>query len=446
MNPVQNLLTVDDLSVAQILELFAHAKAFEERPRGFADLARGNIAASLFYEPSTRTRLSFESAMQRLGGGVITAADMRASSATKGESLADTVRVVSAYADLIVLRHPSEGAAELASHYAGVPVVNAGDGSHEHPTQTLCDLYTLWLEKGGEARGGLAGLDVVVAGDLRYSRTIHSFVYALARFGANLVCVPQPGLELPQYVVQRLRQEYGAAPVRADASALGTLAGESDVVYLTPQKPHQLSLFTDASGLKVGDVDAVYMTRSQTERHEHADERPYMQLGADQMSAGSLRRAVVMHPLPRRDEINEDLDADPRSRYFEQAARGVPIRMAILAYLLGRISLAAPADGRPPAETLKLPGDRNPCVNPTCVSHTERRHRELFCLLLSRDPLRAICGYCHQELPFEWVGSSATRAFHPRDAAAVRRLRPEQLVFLRTEDEARELGFEPAGT
>jgi aspartate carbamoyltransferase catalytic subunit len=193
MTRIRHLVSVEDLATAEILELFGHAKRYSSDLRAWSDVCRGRILASLFYEPSTRTRLSFESAMQRLGGGVLTAAEMSSSRASTGESLADTVRVVSgAYADLIVLRHPSEGAARLAAEFARVPVVNAGDGSHEHPTQTLCDLYTLWIEK-----ERLEGLSVVLAGDLRYSRTIHSFVYALARFGANIVCVPHRGLELP---------------------------------------------------------------------------------------------------------------------------------------------------------------------------------------------------------------------------------------------------------
>jgi aspartate carbamoyltransferase catalytic subunit len=189
MPGLRHLVSIDDLSLDEIKQLFVHARTFAEDLRASAELCRGMIAASLFYEPSTRTRLSFESAMLRLGGGVITAADMRNLSASKGESLADTARVVSgAYADLVVLRHSSEGAARLAAQYSTVPVINAGDGAHEHPTQTLCDLYNLWIE-----RGRIEGLDVVLAGDLRYSRTIHSFAYALARFGANVVCVPAPG-------------------------------------------------------------------------------------------------------------------------------------------------------------------------------------------------------------------------------------------------------------
>jgi aspartate carbamoyltransferase catalytic subunit len=378
--------------------------------------------------------------MQRLGGGVLTAAEMASSSASKGESLADTVRVVSgAYADLIVLRHPSEGAARLAAEFSRVPVVNAGDGSHEHPTQTLCDLYTLWIEK-----ERLEGLDVVLAGDLRFSRTIHSFVYALARFGANIVCMPHRGLELPDYVVRRLREEYGTEPVRADASDLGDIARESDAVYLTPQKPHQLSLFTDSRGLRVDRVDAVYMTRAQTERHADSElASSYMRLSQSAMAAAPLKEAIVMHPLPRRDEIAAELDDDPRSLYFTQAARGVPVRMAILAMLLGRLSLAAREKEH---ETRLFPVELgvNPCPNSNCITHTEKRHQRLAFKLTSRDPLRAACGYCAQEILIGLVGCTTTRHFHPRDSATARKIRPDHLVFFRDEEQAVALGFSAA--
>jgi len=439
MTRIRHLVSVDDLATGEILELFQRAKNYATDLRAWSDVCRGRILASLFYEPSTRTRLSFESAMQRLGGGVLTAAEMSSSSAAKGESLADTVRVVSgAYADLIVLRHPSEGSARLAAEFSNVPVVNAGDGSHEHPTQTLCDLYTLWIEK-----GRLEGLDVVLAGDLRYSRTIHSFVYALARFGANIVCVPHRGLELPEYVVRRLREEYGAEPVRADATDLGDLSRESDAVYLTPNKPHQLSLFTDSRGLRVDRVDAVYMTRAQTERHADADmSASYMRLSQSAMSAAPLREAIVMHPLPRRDEIAAELDDDPRSRYFTQASRGVPVRMAILSLLLGLELTAAPTEH----ETRLFPVEvgLNPCPNTNCVTHTEKRHQRLAFKLTSRDPLRAACGYCSQEITIGLVGCSTTRHFHARDSATARKIRPDHLVFFRDEAQARALGFSAA--
>ena len=438
---IRHLVSIDDLTLEEIRQLFEVAKRFDADLRGHAQVAQGLISASLFYEPSTRTRLSFESAMQRLGGGVLTAAEMTSTSASKGESLADTVRVVSgAYADLIVLRHPSEGAARLAAMYSRVPVINAGDGSHEHPTQTLCDLFNLWIE-----RGHIEGLHVVLSGDLRYSRTVHSFVYALARFGAVIVCAPHHGFELPAYVVQRLREEFGVEPMRADASSLGELSHESDVVYLTPQKPHQLSLFTDARQWKVERVDAVYMTRPQTERHALGalDETQYLRLDKRHMAAESLRDAVVMHPLPRRDEISAEIDEDPRSIYFKQAARGVPIRMAILAWLLGKLDFQSHGPLRTSAR-FELRAGPNPCGNKTCISRTESRHVKPVYELTSRAPLRASCGYCSQELVFGLVGCSTTRHFHAPDSSAARKIRPDHLVFFAHEEAARAAGYERA--
>lgn len=437
----RHLISTDDLSLSEMEALFASARQYEKSISGWPDLCRGRIAATLFYEPSTRTRLSFESAMLRLGGGVITAADMNASSASKGESLADTVRVVNGYADVLILRHQSEGAARLAAESSAIPVINAGDGSHEHPTQTLCDLYSLWIE-----RGRIEGLDVVFAGDLRYSRTVHSFAYALARFRANIVCIPQPGFDLPDYVVQRLRQEYGVEPMRADASRLGHLAASSDVVYLTPQKPHQLSLFTDPQGLSVGNVDAVYMTRPQTERFQadsELDETKYLQLGKRQLAAESLRDAVVMHPLPRRDEINSEIDADPRSIYFKQAARGVPIRMAILAALLGTTDvLGGPIPGPEPTWPANELGVV--CANQNCICHTEDRHVSVRFRLASRVPVRAACPYCSQEIGFGVVGCSTTRHFHAPDARDLRKVHPEHMVFFRDALHAEAAGFQAA--
>ena len=441
MTALRHLVSIDDLSLAEMEALFETAKRYADDPRAWSDVGRGSIAATLFYEPSTRTRLSFESAMLRLGGGVITAADMSRSSASKGESLADTIRVVSGYADALILRHQSEGAARLATEYAEVPVINAGDGSHEHPTQTLCDLYSLWIE-----RGRIEGLDVVFAGDLRYSRTIHSFAYALARFRANIVCVPQPGFELPPYVVKRLREEFGVEPVRAESGQLGELAAESDVVYLTPQKPHQLSLFTDPKGMSVDHVDAVYMTRPQTERFSseaELDETQYLQLGKRQMAAESLRDAVVMHPLPRREEIHADMDSDPRSIYFKQAARGVPIRMAILASLLGETDcLSAEPAAQSPAWASQ--GEGNLCSNENCISHTEARHVTPKFALASRLPLRAACAYCSQEIPFGAVGCSTTRHYHPTDSRDLRKIRPDHMVFFRDAAHAEAAGYTAA--
>src|SRR5438067_1189674 len=201
-----------------------------------SDDARGLILASLFYEPSTRTRLSFESAMHRLGGTTITSADPATSSVAKGESLADTVRVISSYADIIVLRHPKDGAARLAAEYSPIPVINGGDGSHEHPTQTLCDLYTLRRDS-----RKLGNLNVAISGDLKGSRTIHSFVYALARFGSNILLKPAPGMELPADVAWRLENEFRRKRVHDDRTG--------DVWYVAAEEPRRKQ-----------NIDAVYVT------------------------------------------------------------------------------------------------------------------------------------------------------------------------------------------
>src|SRR5205814_5021525 len=187
------------------------------------------ILASLFYEPSTRTRLSFESAMLRLGGDIITSADPATSSAAKGESLADSVRVIANYADIMVIRHPRDGAARLAAEYSPIPVINGGDGAHEHPTQTLCDLFLL-KKKNKRIRN----LKVAISGDLRGSRTIHSFVYALARFGATIVPMAAKGMDLPAHVDRRLREEFHCQVVAAPKSKGGAI----DALYVTPEEPH----------------------------------------------------------------------------------------------------------------------------------------------------------------------------------------------------------------
>src|SRR5580658_10252608 len=239
--PKYDIVSIEDLEIDEIERIFKIADSFLD---GIGTgtpctTASGLIMATLFYEPSTRTRLSFESAMHRLGGSVISSADMHASSAAKGESLADTVRVVSTYADMIVVRHPYDGAARVAAEYATVPIINAGDGSREHPTQTLCDLYVLRRKK-----GHLKGLTVALCGDLKFGRTVHSLIYALARFGANIVAVPYNGMNVPDYVLARIATEskYGLSTVTMEE--LRSLAGGIDALYLTPNAPHQMALFT----------------------------------------------------------------------------------------------------------------------------------------------------------------------------------------------------------
>lgn len=437
---VRDLVSIDDLSIEEILELFRHADKYREDLSAWTDVCNGRIMATLFFEPSTRTRLSFESAMLRLGGGVITTADPASSSRAKGESLADTVRVVGGnYADILVVRHPEDGAARVAARYADVPVINAGDGAHEHPTQTLCDLYTLWKEK-----GRLRGLDVVLCGDLRYSRTVHSFSYALARFGANIVTLPYPGFEMPEYVLDRLRRVFG---VQAQQAAIGELpgiaGGQNSAAYLTSSRPHQLALFTMLTPHQVNRIDAIYMTRAQRERHLGESTEGYPRLSAASMRAAMMKDVRVMHPLPRTDEIAYELDSDPRSVYFRQAELGVPIRMALMAFLLGRIKLDAESRGWRSAS----PGWTSPrnvlrCRNEGCVTHGEGQKYLVrdFRVLDSQPPLLA-CAYCGRELSAQFVGNSESNLYHRHDAPEVGRTKPEHRVYFETDDQARTAGF-----
>jgi len=437
----RDLVSIEDLSTAEILELFQHADEFRADLHAWSDLCRGTIMATLFFEPSTRTRLSFESAMLRLGGGVITAADGESTSRAKGESLADTVRVVGgSYADILVVRHPEDGAARVAARYASVPVVNGGDGAHEHPTQTLCDLYTLWKEK-----GRLEGLEVVLCGDLRYSRTIHSFCYALARFGANIVTMPYPGFELPDYVLHRLRRDYSVQAATASVADLPGLAGSSNAAaYLTASKPHQLALFTNLGNVEVSRIDAIYMTRAQRERHEGEDTKDYPRVTRSTMGAAAAKDARVMHPLPRVDEISYELDDDPRSVYFRQAELGVPMRMALMAYQLGKIQLTADA----PARFSVTPGDAGGglgprCRNERCITNNEgvRYLERDFRVRPGTSPVVLACAYCEREVEARVVGDVGRRCFHPHSAGEVAAIEPERRAYFETEDQARAAGF-----
>src|SRR6201997_2212907 len=335
--PTRHIISINDLTNKEIETVFEVAQGFlKELADGHisyrigrsTDIASKFILASLFYEPSTRTRLSFESAMLRLGGVNITSADPAVSSAAKGESLADTIRGNSNYADIVVIRHPRDGAARLAAEYAQIPVINGGDGSHEHPTQTLCDLFTLRSKN-----KSLRNMKVAISGDLKGSRTIHSFVYALARFGATIDPLPAPGMELPAHVDRRLREEFHCRMVSKDPGQVGSI----DALYVTADQPHQLSLIPDPEidfGLLVQKkIDAVYVTRFQKERWSEK-ERDYPKVDAKFLNEAKYSDASVMHPLPRVNELDASLDSDRRAIYFQQAAYGVPVRMALISLLL----------------------------------------------------------------------------------------------------------------
>ena len=245
-----------------------------------------------------------------------------------------SVRVIANYADIIVIRHPKDGAARLAAEYSPIPVINGGDGSHEHPTQTLCDIFTLKMKN-----KKLKNLKVAISGDLKGSRTIHSFVYALARFGAHIVPMPAPGMELPPHVDRRLREEFNCRFYSGD----GTIGA----LYQTPDQPHQPALFSGpdfevtVKGCRPGDkedirsqkISAVYVTRFQKERWLER-EREYPKIDANFLKEPKYSKASVLHPLPRVDELDVSFDLDVRAAYFEQAAYGVPVRMALISLLL----------------------------------------------------------------------------------------------------------------
>tara|TARA_B100001540_G_C15791827_1_gene635801 strand:+ start:191 stop:1114 length:924 start_codon:yes stop_codon:yes gene_type:complete len=265
-------------------------------------LLKGKILGNLFFEPSTRTRMSFETAMKRLGGDVINLGAVASSSVVKGETLHDTIRMVDGYSDIIVLRHPRQGAAQYASDCAKVPIANAGDGAGHHPTQTMLDLFTI-----KQAHGKIEKLNVVLVGDLRFGRTVHSLSHALVRFGCKLTLVSPESLRLPEEIVNELKEQGGELTITED---------------LKPQ---------------LKDADVVYMTRIQKERFPDDDEY-FRVAGIYKLVANDLasvkKDMIVMHPLPRVDEINPDVDSTRHAAYFEQAFNGVVTRMALLCDML----------------------------------------------------------------------------------------------------------------
>lgn len=453
--PKHDVVSIDDLTLPEIEHIFSLADSFTDQlERGAAStLASGLVMATLFYEPSTRTRLSFESAMHRLGGAVISSADMQASSAAKGESLADTVRVVSAYADLIVVRHPNDGAARVAAEYARVPIINAGDGSREHPTQTLCDLYVLQKKK-----GRLQGLTIAICGDLKFGRTVHSLIYALARFGANIVAVPYGGMDVPEHVLERVAAERNYALSTVSIDELKSQAGALDALYLTPSAPHQMALFTGNDPLArvpaarpPTALDAFYVTRLQRERFLEKDGQSgnYVHFDARALRSSRTQRAVVMHPLPRTDELAYELDSDPRAVYFEQAAAGVPVRMALIAWLLENA----------PREHHRITADASisfksgiapVCVNTRCISRVENAYlasRFKLARKANAATLALRCEFCERELPIEYVGHTTSRRYYHFDEnlyGYVRQwLEAGALAVFDTVKDAEERGYEP---
>ncbi len=300
----RSLIDILDFSPEELQELINTANDIIARPEAYSQLCRGKKLATLFFEPSTRTRLSFEAAMYELGGNVIGFSEAQSSSASKGESVADTAKVISCYADIIAMRHPKEGAPLVAAMNAGIPVINAGDGGHNHPTQTLADLLTIYREK-----GGFENLTVGFCGDLKFGRTVHSLISALSRYpGLKLYLISPEELKLPSYV----KKEVLAA---------------KNITYVQT---------TDLEGV-MPELDILYMTRVQRERF--FNEEDYLRLKDSYiLTPDKLQNAredlCIMHPLPRVNEISVAIDDDPRACYFKQVLYGKYMRMALILKLL----------------------------------------------------------------------------------------------------------------
>ena len=301
---MRSLIDISELTTGEIEELICVANDIIANPEKYSTKCKGKKLATLFFEPSTRTRLSFEAAMLELGGSVLGFSEAQSSSASKGESVADTAKVISCYADIIAMRHPKEGAPLVAARNASIPVINAGDGGHCHPTQTLADLLTIYREK-----GGFDNLTVGFCGDLKFGRTVHSLISALIRYkGVKFVLISPNELKLPGYVKDKLDKE--------------------GVEYTE----------TNSLESSIADLDILYMTRVQKERF--FNEEDYLRLkNCYILDAEKMKRArpdmCVLHPLPRVGEISTDVDSDPRACYFKQAHNGRYIRMALIMKLLG---------------------------------------------------------------------------------------------------------------
>ena len=355
---MRSLIDIVDFSVEEIQELLETACDISENPDKYSECCRGKKLATLFFEPSTRTRLSFEAAMYELGGNVIGFSEASSSSASKGESMADTAKILSCYADIMAIRHPQEGAPYVAAANASIPVINAGDGGHCHPTQTLADLLTIYREN-----GRLNNLTVGCCGDLKYGRTVHSLISALGRYeNIKIVLISPEELRLPKYVKYEVLDKYGMEYV--ETTSLEEVMPELDVLYMTRIQRERFDSFDEYERLK----DSYILT---PEKMQAA--KPTMR---------------VLHPLPRVNEISVKVDEDPRAAYFRQALNGKYMRMALILKLLKEA-----AEGRQ-METVKTVEDnRLMCDNPRCISSTEQELPHKFKLVDAEHGIYR-CIYC----------------------------------------------------
>lgn len=350
---IRHLIAFHDLSMPEWEEIIDLALQIEEKPEDFYGCCENKILATLFYEPSTRTQMSFQTAMLRLGGRIIGFDNPSNSSVAKGENLKDTIQVVSGYADIMAMRNPVEGSAKAATLFSGCPVINAGDGGHLHPTQTLTDLVTLKKEI-----GTLDGLTVGLCGDLKYGRTVHSLIQAMTHFRTKFILISTPELSLPSYLKDTIR----SAGCRYE----------------------EIFSLEEA----IDKLDVLYMTRIQRERFpsEAEYERQKSTYVLDRKKLTQAKSSLkILHPLPRVDEVLVEVDSDPRALYFMQAIYGVYARMSLILFLLRQTGGYHPFDGK------EIPHER--CGNPNCVTNKEGYLPHYFCN--HGDMLT--CEYCDEQ-------------------------------------------------
>ena len=359
---MRSLISILDLSVEELDCLISTAKDIAAHPEKYWDACAHKKLATLFFEPSTRTRLSFEAAMLELGGTVLGFSEAGSSSAAKGESVADTAKTVSCYADIIAMRHPREGAPYVASRAATIPVINAGDGGHNHPTQTLADLLTINREL-----GRLDNLTIGLCGDLKYGRTVHSLIEAMSRYtGIRFVLISPKELQLPSYIRFNVLEKHGIP--------------YTEVTSMEDAMP---------------ELDVLYMTRIQRERFDDPAEYERLKdsyvLTAEKMKLAKEQMAVL-HPLPRVNEISVKVDDDPRAAYFRQALNGKYMRMALILMLLDAAKESAEKEA---VDTADLVYDRV-CGNPKCISQVEQELPQIFKLTDKAANIHR-CIYCEQK-------------------------------------------------
>ena len=359
---MRSLISILELSVEELDQLIATAKDIIEHPDKYWDSCRHKKLATLFFEPSTRTRLSFEAAMLELGGSVLGFSEASSSSAAKGESVADTAKTVSCYADIIAMRHPREGAPFVASQAAAIPVINAGDGGHNHPTQTLADLLTISREL-----GRLDGLTIGMCGDLKYGRTVHSLIEAMSRYpGVKFVLISPNELKIPGFIRYNVLEKQGIS-------------------------------YTETTSLEeaMPQLDVLYMTRIQRERFEDPWEYERLKdsyiLNTDKMRLAK-EKMCVMHPLPRVNEISVKVDEDPRAAYFRQALNGKYMRMALILKLLRESENSQ----KEAIDTTDLVYDRI-CINPKCITAVEQELPQVA-KITDRAANIHRCIYCEQKV------------------------------------------------